>query len=85
MSREVAELWSDALGARSTVIRYGHWGRPVLVFPSEQGRARDFENNGMIAAVAGLIDAGRVPTTGRPGAPRWRTTCRGSADDGSPH
>ena len=60
MNREVAELWSDALGARSTVIRYGHWGRPVLVFPSEQGRARDFEDNGMVAAVAGLVDAGRV-------------------------
>jgi esterase/lipase superfamily enzyme len=60
MSREVAELWSDALGTSSTVIRYGHWGRPVLVFPSEQGRARDFEDNGMVAAVAALVEAGRV-------------------------
>jgi esterase/lipase superfamily enzyme len=39
---------------------YGHWGRPVLVFPSEQGRAWDFENNGMVGAVADLIDGGRV-------------------------
>jgi esterase/lipase superfamily enzyme len=61
VSREVvAELWSDSIGATGTVIRYGHWGRPVLVFPSEQGRARDFENNGMLGAVAGLVDAGRV-------------------------
>ena len=43
-----------------TVIEYGHYGRPVLVFPSEQGRAWDFENNGMVEAVADLIDAGRV-------------------------
>ncbi len=42
------------------VIAYGHWGRPVLVFPSEQGRAWDFENNGMVDAVADLIDGGRV-------------------------
>ncbi|MBA8795682.1 esterase/lipase superfamily enzyme [Friedmanniella endophytica] len=42
------------------VIRYGHWGRPVLVFPSEAGRAWDFENNGMIEAVRPLIEAGRV-------------------------
>jgi len=42
------------------VIRYGHCGRPVLVFPSEQGRAWDYENNGMIGAVADLVDAGRV-------------------------
>ncbi|MEP7023849.1 MAG: alpha/beta hydrolase-fold protein [Actinomycetota bacterium] len=60
MNREQAELWSSVLGAAGTVIRYGHYGRPVLVFPSEQGRASDFEDNGMIGAVSGLIDAGRV-------------------------
>ena len=43
-----------------TVIAYGHYGRPVLVFASEQGRAWDFENNGMVDEVADLIDGGRV-------------------------
>jgi esterase/lipase superfamily enzyme len=47
------------LGPASLMV-YGHWGRPVLVFPSEQGRAWDFENNGMVGAVADLIDGGRV-------------------------
>lgn len=42
------------------LVAYGHYGRPVLVFPSEQGRACDFENNGMLGAVADLLDAGRV-------------------------
>lgn len=60
MSREVTELWSDALGGAGSVIRYGHWGRPVLAFPSEQGSAWDFESNGMIGAVAELLDAGRL-------------------------
>jgi esterase/lipase superfamily enzyme len=60
MNRESAELWSGAIGSAGTVIRYGHWGRPALVFPSEGGHATDFENNGMIGAVAGLIDAGRL-------------------------
>ncbi len=60
MNREAAEIWSDAIGAAGTVIRYGHWGRAVLAFPSEQGRAWDFENNGMIGAMAGLLDAGRL-------------------------
>jgi esterase/lipase superfamily enzyme len=32
----------------------------MLVFASEQGRAEDFENNGMVDAVAGLIEAGRL-------------------------
>ena len=60
MNREAAELWSGAIGAAGTVIRYGHWGRPALVFPTEGGQAADFENNGMVGAVAGLIDAGRL-------------------------
>jgi esterase/lipase superfamily enzyme len=42
------------------VIKYGHYGRPFLVFPSEQGRAWDFESNGMIDVVRPLLDAGRL-------------------------
>jgi len=60
MNRVSAELWSDAIGAPGTVIRYGHWGRAVLVFPTEQGNAADFENNGMVGAVSWLLDAGRL-------------------------
>jgi esterase/lipase superfamily enzyme len=60
MNRYATDLWSAAIGAAGAVIRYGHWGRPVLVFPSEQGRAGDFESNGMVDAVRDLIDAGRV-------------------------
>jgi esterase/lipase superfamily enzyme len=47
-------------GFNGSLIAHGHYGRPVLVFASEQGRAEDFENNGMVGAVADLIDAGRV-------------------------
>lgn len=47
-------------GASGTVAAYGHWGRPVLVFPTEKGDAWDWANNGMVAAAAPLIDAGRV-------------------------
>jgi esterase/lipase superfamily enzyme len=60
MRREEVWLPAPAAGGAGTVIAYGHYGRPVLVFPSEQGRAHDFENNGMIGAVAPLIDDGRV-------------------------
>jgi esterase/lipase superfamily enzyme len=56
----VVDLWSPAIGAAGTVIVYGHWGRPVLVFPSENGKAGDFATNGMVDVVADLIDAGRV-------------------------
>ncbi|MDQ2812595.1 MAG: alpha/beta hydrolase-fold protein [Actinomycetota bacterium] len=60
MNREAIELWSPAMGEAGTVIRYGHWGRPALVFPTSRGRAVDFENYGMVGAVADLIDAGRL-------------------------
>ncbi len=42
------------------MVVYGHFGRPVLVFPSEAGQAWDFENNGMVGAISDLIGAGRV-------------------------
>lgn len=59
MERVHVELDSLDTG-RGSVIRYGHWGRPVLVFPSEAGRAWDFENNGMVEAICDLVDGGRV-------------------------
>ena len=55
--RRVVDLWSPAIGSPGTVIAYGHWGRPVLVFPAEAGRAGDFESHGMVDAVADLVEA----------------------------
>ena len=60
MEQRSTSLYSPSMDATGEVIRYGHWGRPVLVFPSEQGRAGDFADNGMVDAVASLIDDGRV-------------------------
>ncbi|GAA1884510.1 esterase family protein [Asanoa iriomotensis] len=60
MREHWVELFSPAIGTAGSVVRYGHYGRPVLVFPSEQGKAGDFAANGMVGAVADLVDAGRV-------------------------
>jgi esterase/lipase superfamily enzyme len=60
MREYAVDLYSPALGAAGTVLAYGHYGRPVLAFPSEQGRAGDFADNGMVGAVADLVEAGRV-------------------------
>ncbi len=46
--------------ADGRVVVHGHWGRPVLVFPSEQGSAHDTESNGIVGAVGALIDGGRL-------------------------
>ena len=60
LERYHVELPGEGLERPGSVIRYGHWGQPVLALAAEKGRAWDFENNGMIAAVGDLIDAGRV-------------------------
>jgi esterase/lipase superfamily enzyme len=54
------ELYSHAIGASGAVVSYGHYGRPVLAFPAERGRAWDWRDQGMIEAVGGLLEAGRV-------------------------
>jgi esterase/lipase superfamily enzyme len=42
------------------VLAYGHYGRPLLVFPAQEGRRWEWEERGMIDAVADLVEAGRV-------------------------
>jgi esterase/lipase superfamily enzyme len=58
--RDHVTLHSPAIGGDGDVIAYGHWGRPVLAFPSQQGRAWDYEDRGMISSIAHLIDDGRI-------------------------
>ncbi len=59
MKRDEVTLHSLPLGDRK-IIAYGHFGRPVLAFASDSGRAEDYESNGLIGAVANLIEDGRV-------------------------
>ena len=42
------------------LLVFGHWGRPVLVFPSQERTRHEWEEHGMVGAIADLIDAGRV-------------------------
>jgi esterase/lipase superfamily enzyme len=58
--RRELSLWSPAIGADGRVIAYGHWGRPLLAFPSQEGAAWQYEERGMIEAIAGPIEAGLV-------------------------
>ena len=60
MNPQHHELYSHAIGAAGVVVSYGHYGRPLLAFPSEGGRAYDWQDNGMIDAIGDLLEAGRV-------------------------
>jgi esterase/lipase superfamily enzyme len=53
-------LHSVAIGAAGDVMAYGNYGRPLLAFPSENGRCTDYADRGMVDAVGWLIEDGRV-------------------------
>ena len=46
--------------AGGEVVAYGHWGRPLVAIPSQQGQATDWEQRGMVDAIGGLLEGGRV-------------------------
>ena len=60
MRRETRTWSSDALGHDMELIVYGHAGQGVIAFPSQDGRAADWEGFGMIDSIAHLLEEGRL-------------------------
>jgi esterase/lipase superfamily enzyme len=60
MHVEDRSWFSPSLGHDMALKVYGHDGRPVLGFPSQDGRYWDFEAWGMVDACAAFIEAGRM-------------------------
>ena len=60
MLRRYEKIYSPAIGRDIQVTAFGHFGAPIIAFPSGGGQFFDFENNGMIGAVAHLINAGKI-------------------------
>jgi esterase/lipase superfamily enzyme len=60
MNREYHKWHSPRLSREMELLIFGHAGLPVMVFPTAAGRFFDFEDRGMIAALAGKIDAGQL-------------------------
>jgi len=52
--------YSHYMGREMEFKVYGHAGTPVLALPCRGGRFYDWEDNGMVAAAAGLIEAGKL-------------------------
>ena len=73
--------YSPALQRDMEFKVYGHAGLPFIVFPCQDGKFFDFENQGMIDTVADKIEAGRLPLfcVGCVDAETW------SAKDGDHH
>lgn len=60
MKVDYIKTYSSNLGRDMEFKVYGHAGRPVLVFPSQDGRFYDYENQGMIDCASEYIEAGRI-------------------------
>ena len=52
--------FSQRLGRDMGILVYGHYGQPIVVFPTSGGDEREHEGQGMIGALAHHIDGGRV-------------------------
>jgi esterase/lipase superfamily enzyme len=58
---KVTDSWySERLEQPIGLARWGHFGTPVLVFPTAGGDAEEIERNGVIEACWPLIDSGRI-------------------------
>lgn len=58
---KVRHTWySPRLQQEVTVARWGHYGQPLLLFPTAGGDAEECERMLMIRALSPLIDAGRL-------------------------
>ena len=60
MRRDYHNWYSHRLGRGMELLSFGHAGLPVVVFPSSQGRFYEYEDRGMIAAVAQKIERGHL-------------------------
>lgn len=60
MHREYRKWFSPHLGREMEMLIFGHTGLPVLVFPTSCGRFYEFEDNGMVAALAHRIESGHL-------------------------
>ncbi|MBB5057749.1 esterase/lipase superfamily enzyme [Granulicella aggregans] len=60
MRRDYHKWFSPRLGRDMELLVFGHAGLPAVVFPTSQGRYFEFEDRGMVGAIANKIENGEV-------------------------
>src|SRR6516225_2757193 len=60
MRREYHRWHSPRLGIELGVVVYGHWGPPLMGFPTSAGDEWELEGQSMVGALGDFIDAGRI-------------------------
>lgn len=60
MHHEHHRWTSERLGREMGIAVYGHYGVPILVFPTSGGDEHEYASRGMLAYLGHHVDAGRV-------------------------
>jgi esterase/lipase superfamily enzyme len=60
LNRHIDGWHSSNLGQHMPIVSYGHWGHPVLLFPTAAADFLENERFELIGSIAPAIDAGRV-------------------------
>jgi esterase/lipase superfamily enzyme len=60
MRRDYHAWGSPILGRRMELLAFGHDGPPVFVFPTSMGSFYEYEDRGMVAALADKIETGAL-------------------------
>ncbi len=59
MHRDHTKWWSPSLGRDMELLTFGHAGTPILAFPSSMGRFHEWEDFGMVGALADQLEDGQ--------------------------
>lgn len=61
LHRRIIDGWhSPSLGQDMPIVSYGHWGHPILLFPTAAADFLENERFGLVGAIASMINDGRV-------------------------
>ena len=58
--KTVSRWYTHRLEREVTTVRWGHYGTPVLLYPTAGGDAEEVERMHLVGALWGLIEAGRI-------------------------
>ncbi len=58
--KTVGRWRSERLGREVTLVRWGTYGRPVLLFPTAGGDAEEVERMHLVGALGPLVEAGKI-------------------------
>ena len=58
--KNVTRWYSERLNCDTQLVRWGHYGRPILLFPTAGGDAEEVERNHLISAIEPWISAGKI-------------------------